>query len=267
MKRRDFIALLAASPAIQRFLAWPARAYGLQLYTVRAAMRADVERTLALVADAGYAEVEFAGYFERTPAQIHDAVAAAGLRTPSVHVGLDAMRDHLAATIDDAAVAGHEFLVLPWIPAELRSADGYRQLADDLNRAGARAAEAGVGVAYHNHDFDHDPVAGATGLELLLARTDPMLVTLQLDVFWAVRGGANPLALMDRFQDRVRMLHVKDMAADGTMVDVGAGTIDYRRILSHPETRIPHVFVEHDEPADPFASARASLRYLHSIEE
>ena len=267
MKRRDFLLLLAAAPGMKRILLRPAREYGLQLYTVREAMRADVERTLALVAEAGYAEVEFAGHFGRTPIQIRDAVAAAGLRAPSAHIDLESISARWPETLADAVTAGYDYLVLPWIPPELRSAEGYARLADVLNRAGAVAQDAGIGLAYHNQEYDFAPVGDGTGLHELLARTDPGLVALQLDVFWAVRGGRNPEALLERYDGRVRMLHVKDMAADGAMVDVGAGTIDYPRLLRRSTGVVSHAFVEHDEPADPFASARASLRYLRSIEE
>ena len=245
----------------------PARAYGLQLYTVRDAMRGDVERTLGRVAQLGYTEVEFAGYFGRTAAQITAALATAGLRAPSAHIDLESIRGRWPATLEDAGSAGHEFLVLPWIQPELRSAEGYARLADELNQAGTVARDAGIRLAYHNQEYDFASVGDGTGLHELMARTDRKCVSLQLDVFWALRGGRDPGALLERYADRIRMLHLKGMAADGSMADVGAGVVDYPGILRRAAGTVEHLFVEHDEPADAFASARASLEYLRTIEE
>ncbi len=241
---------------------------GVQLYTLRAEMRSSVEATLARVRDIGYREVEFWNYYNRTPRQIRDALRAAGLRAPSAHVGLDALEgDQAARTFEAARIIGHRYLVVAWMPAEWRrTLDDWRRVADRMNRVGEAARAAGLQYAYHNHDYEFRPLEGRVPFDLLCEATDPRLVRIELDLFWITHGGADPLAFMQRWPGRVPMIHVKDRTAEGRMVDVGAGAMDWRAIFARRrQAGIRHYFVEHDEPPDPFASVRASYEYLSRL--
>lgn len=271
MHRRDALRLLGGALAAPALGALPVRAagrqpgaLGIQLYTLRAEMRADFDGTLARVAEIGYAEVEFAGYFGRSPAAVRGALEAAGLRAPAAHIGYELLGDAWQKTLDDAAAAGHDALIVPSLPRDVRAAlDGYRRVADAFNRAAEAALPAGIAFGYHNHDFEFAPIDGTRPYDVLVEATDPALVFLELDVFWTVKGGADPIAYMTGTGGRVRMIHAKDMAADGTMVDVGAGTLDFARILEvGAATGLAHVFVEHDEPASAFDTARAGFAHL-----
>lgn len=238
---------------------------GIQLYTLRAAMRQDVERTLTRVAQIGYREVEFAGYFGRTPAQVRDALRASGLAAPSAHVGLPELEgDAGERTIEAAQAIGHRYLVVAWMPeAARRTLDDWRRIAERFNRVGERTRAAGIQYAYHNHDFEFRPLEGRVPFDVLCEATDPRLVQVELDLFWITHGGGDILAFFRRWPGRVSLVHVKDRTADGRMVDVGAGVIDWPGIVARRrEAGIRHYFVEHDEPGDPFASAEASYRYL-----
>lgn len=240
---------------------------GVQLYTLRDAMAEDVEATLARVAGIGYREVEFAGYFGRTPRQIRAALDAEGLAAPSAHVGLEAF-DDWPATLEAAAVMGHEWLVVASLPEAMRATlDDWRRTAERFDRAGEQARSAGIGVAFHNHAVEVRPLEGRIPLELFLEETDPALVGVQADIHWLVEGGADPVAFLDRWPGRVPSLHVKDRTADGRMADVGAGDIDWRAVLAAARRAgVAHYFVEHDRPADPFASVRASYDHLAALE-
>ncbi len=242
---------------------------GLQLYTVRDLMKKDVEGTLAAVAGAGYTEVEFAGYFDKSPADIRAMLDRHGLTAPSVHTG-DIAPDAWAKAIDAAHVIGHEYIVVPWIPEERRKTlDDWKRVAADFNRAATTAKAAGVQFAYHNHDFEFPLVEGRVPYDVLLAETDPKLVQLEIDLYWITKGGQDPLAYFARWPGRVPLVHVKDAlgAPDYKMVDVGAGTIDWKRIFARSEQAgIRHYFVEHDQPADPIASIKASYDYLKRLE-
>ncbi len=242
---------------------------GLQLYTLRAEMRRDLEGTLARVAEIGYQEVEFAGYFERTPRQIAEALRAAGLRAPSAHFGLEALEGEAGArNLALAREVGHRYVIVAWIaPAQRGTLDGWRRVADRFNAVGRAARGAGLQFAYHNHDFEFRPLEGRVPFDVLCEATDPELVRIELDLFWITHGGGDPLAFFRRWPGRVHLVHVKDRTADGRMVDVGAGVIDWRAILGRRrEAGIRHYFVEHDEPADPFASVTASYRYLSQLD-
>ncbi len=241
---------------------------GLQLYTVRHQMEKDVEGTIARVAATGYREVEFAGYFGKSPRDVRALLDHHGLSSPSSHVSL--APDQWRAALDAAPVVGHRYLVIAWIPAEERhTLDDYKRWAERLNRAATEAKAAGLQLAYHNHDFEFVPLDGKLPYDVLLTETDPKLVQLEMDLYWIVKGGQDPLAYFARWPGRFPMVHVKDSAGppDHKMAAVGAGKIDFRKIfVQSDQAGIRHYFVEHDNPDDPFASIRASYDYLQRLE-
>jgi sugar phosphate isomerase/epimerase len=244
---------------------------GVQLYTVRSLMDAargprSVEETLDQVARIGYREVEFAGYYGRTPQQIKAALDASGLTAPATHVMLSAELEGWDQTLEAAGVIGHGYVIVPWIAVEERTLNGYRRVAQRFNRAAERARAAGVVFGYHNHDFEFQTVDGQIAYDVLLAETDPELVKMELDLFWIRKGGQDPVAYFERHPGRFHTVHVKDMDREGKMVDVGKGTIDFAAIFRHmDQAGIRHFFVEHDSPADPFDSIRASYEHLSQL--
>ena len=287
MRRRTFVqslAVLAASrPAGQApskqgemstaspLAAWPPErlaAIGLQLYTVRSLMQQSVERTLEQVAAIGYKEVEFAGYFERTPTQIKTTLQANGLRAPAAHVPVQSLRSAWSRTLDEAQTVGHEWVLVAWLPETDRNPDGMRAIADLFNQAGAEARRRGLRFAYHNHDFEFAPMAGGNAFDLLLSRTDPKVVEFEMDLYWITKAGGDPLAYWRKYPGRFPLVHVKDSAGppDHRMTDVGKGKIPWARLFSERKLAgIKHYFVEHDNPPDPLASARASFEYLSAL--
>src|SRR5690348_4439567 len=160
--RRDFVRALAAAAATTPMLgdlaplaASPPRrlgTLGVQLYTVRDAMRRDVEGTLARVRNIGYREVETAGYFDRTPQQLKTALGNNGLTAPSCHVGLDAVTTKLEDTLGAAQEIGHRWVVFPGLDDEDHRPARYDEVADQLNAAGEAASRLGIRLGYHTHD-------------------------------------------------------------------------------------------------------------------
>jgi len=242
---------------------------GLQLYTVRHEMEKDVEGTIARVAASGYKEVEFAGYFKKTPAEIRAMLDRHGLTAPSAHISSFAP-DAWHEGLDAAHVIGHQYVVVPWIPEERRTGiDGFKKIAADFNKAAEQARAAGLQFAYHNHDFEFAAVEGKLPYDVLLAETDPKLVQMEMDLYWITKGGQDPLAYFARWPGRFPMVHVKDSMGppDNKMADVGAGTINWKHIFAQQsQAGIKHFFVEHDQPADAFASIKASCDYLKRLE-
>jgi sugar phosphate isomerase/epimerase len=242
---------------------------GLQLYSVRDEMKRDVAATLARVARIGYKEVEFAGYFDRSPTDIRALLDADGLTSPSSHVALAMLKSDTPAVIAAAKVIGHEYIVVPSIDAEMRkSLDDWRGIARTLNVIGAAMAAAGLRLGYHNHDFEFDLIDGQKPYDVLLAETNPALVTLEMDLYWATKAGQDPVAYFAKYPGRFRLVHVKDSKGppNHEMTEVGAGSIDWKRIFAHrTEAGIQHYIVEHDNPKDPWASIEASYRYLSAL--
>ena len=244
---------------------------GMQLYTVRRELEKDFEGTLARVAALGYREVEFAGYFNRPPKEVRTLLDRHRLASPAAHVPLAALRGSLQEMIDAARLIGHKYLLVAYLPAEeRRSPDDYRRLADLFNEAGGRLRKAGLQFAYHNHDFEFAPTGGHVPYDLLLERTDPRLVKMEMDLYWTVKGGASPLRYFEKYLGRFHLLHVKDM--DSTpkryFTEVGRGVIDFKAIFaSAGRAGVRHYFVEQDAtPGSPFDSLRVSMDYLRKLE-
>jgi len=241
---------------------------GIQLYTLREEMGRDFEGTLERLARIGYGEVEFAGYFNRPPAEVRAILDRFGLTSPSTHVSIEQVRDDMDATIASARTIGHRWLVVPSLPGSLRSRAGYSEASSILNRAGERAKEAGLGVGFHNHDSEFAPVDGQVPFDILLAETDPGLVAFEMDLYWISKAGRNPLEYLNSHPGRFTMVHVKDMDATEQrgMADPGKGIIDFPAIWAVRERAgIRHWFVEHDRPADAWETARAGYAYLSAL--
>ena len=271
MDRRSFLGLLSAAAvtAVRPVAAAtpaPARRFGFQLYTARREMARDFSGTLARIASLGYDEVEFAGYFGMHAMAVRSALDAAGLAAPAAHIGMPELTGNWRASVAFASSLGHKYLNFAWVPNEDRTVDGYKRLADRFNRAGEAALAAGVRLGYHNYTYDFTRAGDGFLYDVMLAETDPRYVTMQMDVYWLVDAGQDPLAYLARHPGRYHSLHLKDVTADKRMADVGSGTIDWPRILLAADAAgARHFFVEHDEPVDALSSARTSLAYLRSL--
>jgi sugar phosphate isomerase/epimerase len=238
---------------------------------VRRELEQDFEGTLQKVAALGYREVEFAGYFGRKPGEVKSLLKRLKLDAPAAHVQLSELRGDLRPMLDAAQTIGHKYLLVAYLrDVERKTLDDYRRHADLFNEAGARMKREGVHFAYHNHDFEFAPLEGKIPYDLLLERTDPDTVKLEMDLYWTVKGGAKPVEYFERHPGRFHLLHVKDM--DSTprrfFADVGKGVIDFKTIFARAgRAGVRHYFVENDEPAgSPFESLRVSFDYLRQLE-
>jgi sugar phosphate isomerase/epimerase len=283
MDRRTFIGTLgAASVAITHLSAASIKKVGVQLYTVRDLMKEDFDGTLAKIAALGYKEVEFAGYFNRSPAEVRAALKRHGLTAPSTHVDFPTLRDKFSAALESAKTIGHEYIVCPWLDESLRKEpDIYKRVAQTLNADGELAQKAGIQIAYHNHHFEFAPVDGKTPYDFLLESCDPKLVKMEMDLCWTTVAGKDPLEYFKKYPGRFPLVHVKGLRkapeagptaaiptvlTDITNVGSGGDTIDWKRIFAHAkEAGIKHYFVEHDVPKVPLDSLKASYDYVKQL--
>jgi sugar phosphate isomerase/epimerase len=255
---------------------------GVQLYTVRDLMKNDFDGTIAKVAQIGYKEVEFAGYFGRTPQQVREVLDKNGLTSPACHVQYDVLTpEKWPAEIESAKVIGQKYIVNPWIPEELRKTDDdWKRATDTFNRVGAESKKAGIQFAYHNHWFEFLPVNGKLPSDMILSMCDPDLVKMEMDLCWITVAGGDPLKYFAKYPGRFPLVHVKDVKTlpkistggaqnFGDTVDlteVGNGIIDWKRIFAKSdEAGIKHYIVEHDHPKQPFESIAASYAYLSKL--
>lgn len=281
--RRDVMRLLAAGVAGGSLLPHIAQAdaspsldavpridrMGLQLYTVRSALSKDIEGTIAAIAKAGITELEFFNPFGKDVAWWNALLKKHNLTAPSSHEGLPKTDDEWGPIFDRAHGMGHKLVVVPYVGDEYRgSKANWMKLANRLNTGAAKAKAAGLQFAYHNHDFEFAPVEGTTGYEIITTNTDANAVKLEMDIYWTVKAGQDPLALMKRWPNRIVAVHVKDAgpAPERKMTEVGAGTIDFKTILATGRKQgLQHWFIEHDNPTDPIASITASAAALKKL--
>ncbi len=277
------MALLSAGSVLAGKTAWADsfrknHPIGLQLYTLRDQIVKDVPGTLKRVAELGYNEVETFGYngkYFGLDAQAYKALLDQfGLKPVSGHYMYGAnmkmpgsLRNGWEKAVDDAAAIGQQYMVLAFLmPDERRSLDDYKQVAADLNKAGRICQKAGIQLCYHNHDFEFQSVNGTLPFSILTERTDPALVKLELDLYWTVKAGQDPITLFNQHAGRIALWHVKDMdkTEKKNFTEVGNGVIDFASIFKQAElSGMKHFFVEQDQcPGDPFVSIKQSIGHI-----
>ncbi|MEH2513770.1 sugar phosphate isomerase/epimerase [Nitrobacteraceae bacterium AZCC 1564] len=269
--RREVLALLSAliaSASASPVLGKSLRSIGLQLYTVRDLLERDFEGTLAEVARLGYRQVEFAGMIGPSPEQTQTILKRHGLIAPASHVSYEQLERELSKHLQVAGRMDLQFIVCPSVDASRRATiDDWKRICQTFNTIGARAKDAGLSFVYHNHDFEFLPVDGQVPYDVVLAETDPDLVKMEADLYWMTKAGRDPVTYFQRYPGRFPLLHLKDMARDRSITEVGQGIVDFKSILGHSELAgVAYCFVEHDHPVDPLQSIGASLRYLQQMD-
>ena len=277
MKRRTFIQTIGAAaaggflPPLPRRSADQLQRIGLELYAVRHAMARDPERTLAAVRAIGYTDVELLwsmGNFGRTTAQVAATLQHEGLRAPSAHVSPAVILVGWERSLETAKVLGHEYLIVPsFTPDTTRTIDDWLEWADRFNAAGAVARRAGLWLAFHNEPNHIKPIEGIVPYDAFVARTDPSVVRLQLDVGNMLMGGGDPMRSLERYRDRYWSFHLKDVVPDrSTDTELGRGTFDFKRFLAGvPAINDKLCYVEQEGPADELAAARSNFQYLRQL--
>jgi sugar phosphate isomerase/epimerase len=246
----------------------------IQLYSLRTLP--GLSEILDTVKAAGYRHVELIGSHLDNAAQVRQALDARGLAVSSSHVGIAALRERFDAIMAACKLLGFTQLFMPSVPPdERRSAEPYwTGLGRELGQMASRAKDAGVDLGYHNHDWELQvQVDGRSALECLFTGAGNAPLTWQADVAWLARGGADPVALMQRYKDRLVSVHAKDLAKPGTKLDedgwddVGQGVLPWRASLAAAAAAngAKWLVAEHDKPSDPARFARNSHAFLSSL--
>lgn len=243
---------------------------GLVGYTVRATMPTDAAGTLSALAACGFQNIEPSGgagnFYGYSAAELAPLTEAAGMEVPSLGVSLSNLQNDLDLVVSEAHAIGARYVRISgsssWTLAD------YSRTAAILNDVGERLQAEGITVAYHNHGYEFETAEnGVTGYDVLVRETDPAFVTMELDVYWAASTGTSATDLFQRYPGRFELLHLKDMAADGSFADVGEGTIDFAEIFAAASLAgVRYGFTEHDRPSpDGVTSACTSLGNLAEL--
>ncbi|MGX1886674.1 sugar phosphate isomerase/epimerase family protein [Streptomyces sp. NPDC055287] len=245
----------------------PPSGIGMHLYTMRTPLANDFQGTLARLAEMGYATVGVSGRHGNSAVDIRRMLDETRLRAVLEHVAYTVVSGSgLRQAVDDVVTLGGKWIVVPSLPGSMHSPAGFREAARQFNKAGLVAREKDLKLLFHNHGSDHVAIEGENLYDILLNETDPELVGFELDVYWAAKGGADPARLFARHPRRFPALHVKDMAPDGDFADVGSGVLDFPAMFDVARRGgVKQWLVEHDAPADPFATALNSYTYLSRL--
>jgi sugar phosphate isomerase/epimerase len=237
----------------------------INLYSVRELER-PMDEILDRVAAAGYDGVQFSGdYGDRSPAETADALAERDLAVTAAHVDLDAMEADPVGVVDDQRTIGADGAVVPWLGAEhFETRDDAEATAERLDALAAELADADeeFDLHYHNHDHEFVDVDGTNGFE---AFAETSSVLLEPDVGWIHTAGYDPVDILERYGDRVEVVHMKDMA-DGEFAEIGEGDVDMQACADAARAIDAEWLVyEHDQPADPAASIDTGAAFLDDL--
>ncbi len=256
---------------------------GLQLYTIRDAMDADVAGSLKKVSDLGYKYVELASYadgkfYGYEPAEFKKMVEDLGMEIISSHAGVEATgitTENAQKMADAHAALGVKYCVQPWVNEEDRNIETYKRMIGDWNQVGQIMKNVGIQFGYHNHNFEFAPMDGLIPYyDIFMPEMDANLITMELDMYWATKAGQDPVEMFNKYPGRFQLFHFKDMAQKSDpfydvikddITSVGAGLIDFKRIWAARETAgMKFMFVEDDNQGNgkPFEGIGTSVENL-----
>jgi len=287
--RRQFLGMLAAGVAVPAGVrAWLASQdevrtalngpVGLQMWSLREYLPKDLPGTLARVRAMGFRDVEGAGLWKHTAAELRAALDKAGLRCRSAHMSYERLRDAASDAFAETKALGASWVVCPWIPHDKEfTRDDALKSADAFNKVGTAADAAGLRFAYHCHGYEMLPSPEGTRFDTLAQHTDPKRVTFQIDVFHALYGGVDPADLIKRYAGRVSSLHLKDLkkgapitkgagtATPDVDVPLGTGQVEWPSVLREAMKAGASLYYLEDESADPWGHIPQSVEYLRKL--
>jgi sugar phosphate isomerase/epimerase len=291
ISRRQFIGRASAAAAYTAFQTTVSYAnplglpVGIQLYSVREQLAKDYDKTLAEVAAAGYTEVEAAGYYGRSAADVKKSMQKAKLRCVSSHHPFGDLRKNFDEILAFEKELGVQYIICsspgPKDPTpgangkqKPMTLDDWKWISGQFNELGAKTKAQGITFGYHNHIHEFDHLDGGVPYMELLKLTDPAKVTLELDCGWATVAGVKPVDLMREHPHRFSMLHVKDFKLgsggpeSAKVTELGMGDIDYRPIFAEAAKtqNLKHVFVEQEAFDMPYLqSLKVDADYIKKL--
>jgi sugar phosphate isomerase/epimerase len=275
--RRNFLKTVSAFSLGSVFLSGyalkPQKGIGLQLYTIRDDMKENPLAALKKVSEIGYTNLEAAGYSQGKfygiePDELKKRLSDMNMHLISTHTGIQSIRQDWERKLEASVKAGCKYVVVPSLPGNERTTiDSYKKRAEEFNKAGETSKKYGIEFGYHNHAFEFEAIEGQTPYDILLNETDKNLVTFQLDLYWAIKAGFQPLDLFRKYPGRFGLWHVKDMDStpEKFFAEVGSGIIDFKSIFGQKKrSGMKYFFVEQDAVRNmkPMDAIRKSYQYL-----
>lgn len=284
--------------------------YGLQLFTIPAMVSNDFKSALQLISNIGYKEIEFFGpypfsapetieqwksmsgqlgikqnaFYGYSTKETAKLLKEYGLTSPSMHLDMMTFRKHMKPMLDAAAELGVKYVINPALwEDERKTLDDFKRRAEEFNEFGHQMKPYGIRFGYHNHGYEQSPKDNVIPFHLLLEKTDPDLVTFEMDVFWMKASGANPIEYLQAYPGRFKLAHLKDatepvrFSGDGgsmdqwlplfpKMSDPGDGVFDISQVVRQGlASGMEHFYLERDLAADAEKTLRNSFKNLNAI--
>jgi len=243
-----------------------------QLYTLRDFTKTpdDIRDTFNKVSDLGYEAVQVSGMGAIEPQALKDIAAASGLKIIATHISYQRICDEPEAVIAEHKLWGCRHVAIGGLPQEFRNAEGFSLFASQASTAVQPLIDAGLTFSYHNHSFELERFGSRTGMQVLVEESNPETFSFEIDTYWIQHGGANPVSWLEKLRDRMHVVHLKDMAMDGSkqlFAEVGEGNLDWGAILTAcRQAGIEWYIIEQDTcQRDPFESLKMSLDNLRAM--
>ncbi|MEO5977069.1 MAG: sugar phosphate isomerase/epimerase [Chryseolinea sp.] len=269
------------------FIKYPIPAPGLQLYTLGGLMDEDLDGTLKKVSTIGYKNIESAfskkgGFYGLKPKEFASKISSLGMKWRSHHVigapfkpfkGQDGkmielppmknLRENMQEIVDDVAAGGIPYLVCPFTPIE--TMDEIKESSETLVSTGEACKKAGIIFAFHNHTKEFELVDGQKPMDIFLSEIPADIMKIELDLGWAVKAGADPVALFKANPGRFPLWHAKDIK-DEKPAEVGTGKVDFKNIFAHAQIAgLKYYFVEQDAAPSPIENITTSITNLKKL--
>jgi sugar phosphate isomerase/epimerase len=243
---------------------------GVQLYSFRDIIRADIPGTLSAISKMGFSGIESWGYdgkFFGIPAREFKAICSdLGLEIYSTHTGIT--EANAVFYCEQALEAGMEYLILPSMMGRpVATIADYQRVAEEMNRIGEICNQHEVRFAYHNHDFEFRPIDGVLPYDILLMETEPGLVSFQADTYFFAKLGLNPIDFFKNYPGRFSSLHLKDLGLDGQSCIIGNGVVDFKAIMDNQDLAGTKLLIYEQESCaegSMLYCAEQSIRYIHT---
>lgn len=249
------------------------RSFGLQLYTLRDDLLNDPKNILKQVASYGYKQVEsYEG-----PNGMFWGMSNMNFKNTMDDLGMTIISSHCDITkdfekkADEAAAIGMKYLIYNW-PSKKETMDEFKMNAELFNKCGEVCRKAGIRFANHNYDQSFIPIGGEVPMDVLMKITDPSIVDYQMDIYWVVFGGADPIKWLKKYPNRFRLCHIKDRIKGATERDascnLGAGSIDFTPILKTAKQNGMQYFIAEQERYDgttPMKAVEADAEYIKKL--
>ena len=252
---------------------------GVQTYTFRRSISADPAKVLDTLKKLGFTEIE-GGSGKMHPADFKKLCDERGIGIPSTGAGYEDLVNKIDSVVWRAKMLGAKFVMCAWIPHQdnILTFENAKRAVEDFNKAGKILKENGLTFCYHAHGYEFQPYENGTLLDYMFKNTNPEYVSFQMDIFWIQFGGGDPVALLKKYGNRWKMMHVKDMRK-GTKKDLtGLTSVDNDVALSTGELDLPAIFKEakrigikhyfiEDESSSYATQVPQSIAYLRSLKE